>query len=302
MLKLNFRGKEFHAIRWEERVGFLNTEIYKVLNLPYKEYITRYCKNSDDIEEGIDYEILQGSRGFKFKNQLKSKGINFRFSKILFIYDTGLVKLLDNFNDEEREGFKEYLKENNICYFDGKNVQEKLQIFSSDYSQYIVKYKGFDCRVLELDGEKWVVGVDICNILNLNGSLIDKIPFENKRVVDAILKSNANNKLRVINIQGIYTLLEYSNNDDIRDFEKWTERIFSRVEIEEKGEQMKIDLSKDTNKEKETTEFSKNIYKKQQEEKDLSRAYDTIEVIGNMSIPDNIKVEIISSILAKEVL
>lgn len=309
MKLLEFNNIKFHAIEWEDKVGFLNTEIYKVLELPYIEYIPKFLKSRNNInnKENDDYLILEGEKAYKFKSLMRLNGIkDCKFRKALFIYKTGIIKFLNEYTNEKTEEFKQYLFENNIinkCEFEGCNKVTKDD--KQGYLSSIQKYKNKECRVVIIEDEKWAVANDVCDILKIKYHLLNKLSDNDKKVVKTKIKTNAMKPIRVVNIKGIYKLMQYTIESS--ELIHWFEYLLTKHEQE--SNQMELDLDNNISlKEKESrtksdinkNESIENMYCRDLNKKRIDQMYNTIEMFNKWNLPNEIKIQYISSLLASE--
>ena len=79
-------------------------------------------------------------------------------------------------------------------------------------------------RVIEIDGEPWFVGVDVCKILeylNPRDALLKHVDKEDKNTVSIRDGIRGNPNKTIINEAGLYSLIFSSKQKKAKEFKKW---------------------------------------------------------------------------------
>ena len=83
-------------------------------------------------------------------------------------------------------------------------------------------FNNSEVRVVEIDGEFWFVGKDICDILELSNSrmALDRLD-EDEKGVSSIYTLGGNQEVSIINESGLYSLVLTSRKPEAKKFKKW---------------------------------------------------------------------------------
>jgi prophage antirepressor-like protein len=83
-------------------------------------------------------------------------------------------------------------------------------------------FNNSEVRVVEIEGEYWFVGKDVCDILELANSrmALDRLD-EDEKGVSSIYTLGGNQEVSIINESGLYSLVLTSRKPEAKKFKKW---------------------------------------------------------------------------------
>ncbi|ACV62720.1 prophage antirepressor [Desulfofarcimen acetoxidans DSM 771] len=126
-----------------------------------------------------------------------------------------------------------YMADKNLNYEMGGNKMTNALAITNEMNriQRVFNYEGQKVRTVLINGEPWFVGVDVCNILEINNSRqaisyldVDEkqtIPSRSLTVINSDSQKGGAQYITIINEPGLYSLILRSRKPEAKAFKRW---------------------------------------------------------------------------------
>jgi prophage antirepressor-like protein len=86
----------------------------------------------------------------------------------------------------------------------------------------LFSFESRDVRILQIDGDPWFVGVDVCEALGLSNPTEALKRLDDDELTSVQLRSGGQGReMNIISEPGLYALITSSKKDEVKRFKRW---------------------------------------------------------------------------------